>query len=101
MNKQDSDRPDPDHSVTRRKFISTTAVGSAALLSAVVPTNFRRVTVWPRSRRFGVCLFIIVLRLCRFANEQPWAYCLATCAGKTPIRSVRIVGWMVFAMSTP
>ena len=32
MNKQDSDRPDLDHTVTRRKFIGTTAATSAALL---------------------------------------------------------------------
>jgi amidase len=33
MNKQDSDHPDFDDGVTRRKFIGTTAFGSAALLS--------------------------------------------------------------------
>jgi len=33
MNKQGSNNPDVDHSVTRRKFIGTTALGSAALLS--------------------------------------------------------------------
>ena len=33
MNKQDSECPDLDHSITRRKFIGTTAVGSAALLT--------------------------------------------------------------------
>ena len=33
MNKQDSDRNDVDHSLTRRKFIGTTVLGSAALLS--------------------------------------------------------------------
>jgi amidase len=33
MNKHDSDRPDPDYSITRRKFIGTAAGGSAALLT--------------------------------------------------------------------
>jgi amidase len=33
MNKQASDCPDLDHSITRRKFIGTTAVGSAALFT--------------------------------------------------------------------
>jgi amidase len=32
MNKQDSDHPDFDYGVTRRKFLATTALGSAALL---------------------------------------------------------------------
>ena len=41
MNKQDSDRPDPDHSVTRRKFIGTTAVGSAALLTGGITSLLR------------------------------------------------------------
>ena len=31
MNNQDSVRPDLDHTITRRKFIGTTAFGSAAL----------------------------------------------------------------------
>src|SRR5262247_1939261 len=43
---------------------------SAALLSAVVPRNFRRVMMWSRSRRFGLCLVIMVLLLRCFANEQ-------------------------------
>ena len=33
---------------------------SAALLSAVVPRNFRRVIMWSRSRRFELCLVIMV-----------------------------------------
>src|SRR6266478_5581388 len=33
MNKQNPDGTDLDHSITRRKFIGTTAVSSAALLS--------------------------------------------------------------------
>jgi hypothetical protein len=33
MNKQGPNRVDLDHTVTRRKFIGTTALGSAALLS--------------------------------------------------------------------
>src|SRR5215471_7226773 len=45
---------------------------SAALLSAVVPTNFRRVMLWSRSRRFELCLDIWFLRLRCFANEQAW-----------------------------
>jgi amidase len=33
MNDQDSVRPDLDHTITRRKFIGTTAIGSAALVT--------------------------------------------------------------------
>src|ERR1700730_14499776 len=33
MNKQNPNRLDLDHTITRRKFIGTTALGSAALLS--------------------------------------------------------------------
>ena len=42
MNKQDSDRPDLDHSITRRKFLGTTAVGSAALLTGGLTSLLRR-----------------------------------------------------------
>jgi amidase len=41
MNKQDSDQPEFDHGVTRRKFIGTTAAGSAALLTGGL-TSFLR-----------------------------------------------------------
>jgi amidase len=41
MNNQDSDCPNLDHSVTRRKFIGTTAVGSAALLTGGITSLFR------------------------------------------------------------
>ena len=41
MNKQDSVRPDLDHTITRRKFIGTTAVGSAALLTGGITSLFR------------------------------------------------------------
>jgi amidase len=41
MNNQDSDRPDLDHIITRRKFIGTTAVGSAALLTGGITSLFR------------------------------------------------------------
>jgi amidase len=41
MNNQDSDCPNLDHSVTRRKFIGTTAVGSAALLTGGINSLFR------------------------------------------------------------
>jgi amidase len=41
MNKEDSDRPDLDHTITRRKFIGTTAVGSAALLTGGITSLFR------------------------------------------------------------
>jgi hypothetical protein len=33
MNKQDSDRTNLDRSITRGKFVGTTALGSAALLT--------------------------------------------------------------------
>ena len=33
MNKKNPNRPDLDHTITRRKFIGTTAASSAALLS--------------------------------------------------------------------
>jgi amidase len=42
MNKQDSDRPDLDHSVSRRKFIGTTALGSAALLTGAITSLVSR-----------------------------------------------------------
>ena len=42
MNKQDSDRPDLDHSTTRRKFIGTTALGSAALLTGGLTSLLRQ-----------------------------------------------------------
>ena len=42
MNKQDSDRPDLDHSVSRRKFIGTTALGSAALLTGGITSLVSR-----------------------------------------------------------
>ena len=41
MNKQDSVRPDLNHTITRRKFIGTTAVGSAALLTGGITSLFR------------------------------------------------------------
>jgi amidase len=41
MNNQDSVRPDVDHTITRRKFIGTTAVGSAALLTGGITSLFR------------------------------------------------------------
>jgi amidase len=41
MNNQDSIRPDLDHTITRRKFIGTTAVGSAALLTGGITSLFR------------------------------------------------------------
>ena len=41
MNKQASDRPDPNDSLTRRKFIGTTAGGSAALLTGGLTSLFR------------------------------------------------------------
>jgi amidase len=41
MNNQNSDRPDLDHSITRRKFIGTTAVGSAAVLTGGITSLFR------------------------------------------------------------
>src|SRR6266498_108911 len=41
MNNQDSDCPDLDHTITRRKFIGTTAVGSAALLTGGLASLFR------------------------------------------------------------
>ena len=41
MNNQDSDRPDLDYSLTRRKFIGTTAIGSAALLTGGITSLFR------------------------------------------------------------
>jgi len=42
MNKQDSDRPGLDHSVSRRKFIGTTALGSAALLTGGISSLVSR-----------------------------------------------------------
>lgn len=42
MNKQDSDRTDLDHSITRRKFLGTTAVGSAALLTGGLTSLLRQ-----------------------------------------------------------
>ena len=42
MNKQGSDRPDLDHSVSRRKFIGTTALGSAALLTGGISSLVSR-----------------------------------------------------------
>jgi amidase len=41
MNNQDSVRPDLDHTITRRKFLGTTAVGSAALLTGGITSLFR------------------------------------------------------------
>jgi amidase len=41
MNNQNSDRHNLDHSITRRKFIGTTAVGSAALLTGGITSLFR------------------------------------------------------------
>jgi amidase len=41
MNNQDSIRPDLHHTITRRKFIGTTAVGSAALLTGGITSLFR------------------------------------------------------------
>src|SRR6266550_2672840 len=42
MNRQDSDRTDLDHSTTRRKFIGTTALGSAALLTGGLTSLLRQ-----------------------------------------------------------
>jgi amidase len=42
MNKQDSDRSDLDHRITRRKFLGTTAVGSAALLTGGLTSLLRQ-----------------------------------------------------------
>ncbi|HAF12169.1 MAG TPA: amidase [Blastocatellia bacterium] len=42
MNKQSPNRLDVDHSVTRRKFIGTTALGSAALLSGGLTSLLRQ-----------------------------------------------------------
>lgn len=42
MNKQDSDRTALDHSTTRRKFIGTTALGSAALLTGGLTSLLRQ-----------------------------------------------------------
>jgi amidase len=41
MNKQSSNRLDLDHTITRRKFIGTTAIGSAALLTGGVTSLLR------------------------------------------------------------
>src|SRR5207302_6950580 len=41
MNKQNSDRLDLDHTISRRKFIGTTAVGSAALLTGGLASLLR------------------------------------------------------------
>jgi amidase len=41
MNKQYSDRTDLDHSITRRRFLGTTALGSAALLSGGLASLLR------------------------------------------------------------
>jgi amidase len=42
MNNQDSDRPDLDHTITRRKFLGTTALSSAALLSGGITSLLRQ-----------------------------------------------------------
>src|SRR4029434_4160840 len=42
MNNQDSDRPDLDHTITRRKFLGTTALSSAALLSGGTRSRLRQ-----------------------------------------------------------
>jgi amidase len=42
MNNQDSDCPDLDHTITRRKFIGTTALSSAALLSGGLTSLLQR-----------------------------------------------------------
>jgi len=42
MNKQDTHRTDLDHSVTRRKFVGTTALGSAALLTGGLTSLLRQ-----------------------------------------------------------
>jgi amidase len=52
MNKQDSDCPDLDHSITRRKFIGTTAVGSAALLTGGLTSLVSRSALAARDFEF-------------------------------------------------
>src|SRR5207245_9819659 len=42
MNNQDSSRTDLDHSITRRRFIGTTALSSAALLSGGLASLVQR-----------------------------------------------------------
>jgi amidase len=42
MNKKHSDRSDLDHIITRRKFLGTTALSSAALLSGGITSLFRQ-----------------------------------------------------------
>src|SRR5437899_8575323 len=42
MNKQDSSRTDLDHSITRRKFVGTTALSSAALVSGGLASLVQR-----------------------------------------------------------
>src|SRR6266700_5569536 len=42
MNKQDTHRTDVDHSTTRQKFIGTTALGSAALLTGGLTSLLRQ-----------------------------------------------------------
>ena len=42
MNNQDSVRPDLDHTITRRKFLGTTAFSSAALLSGGITSLLRQ-----------------------------------------------------------
>jgi amidase len=41
MNNQDSDRPDLDHTITRRKFIGVTTASSAAVLAGGLTSIFR------------------------------------------------------------
>ena len=41
MNKQNPNRLDLDHTVTRRKFLGTTAIGSAALLTGGITSLLR------------------------------------------------------------
>jgi amidase len=41
MNNQDSDRPDLDHTITRRKFIGVTTASSAAVLTGGLTSIFR------------------------------------------------------------
>src|SRR5215813_7388138 len=42
MNKQNSSRTELDHSITRRKFLGTTALSSAALVSGGLTSLFQR-----------------------------------------------------------
>src|SRR6266576_530827 len=41
MNKQDSDRPNEEHEITRRKFLGATAAGGAVLLTGGLTSLFR------------------------------------------------------------